>query len=84
MFDSDRRTLGRYTGSAMVAETGQPGEDAGGRGDAPATVSLPSSTVGSVVLPDSRSDAAVSWGLGSKLLMVALLKLREPECQPFI
>jgi hypothetical protein len=66
----------------MVAETGQLNEDADGRGDAEVAPSEASIAVGSGVLPDSGSEGT---GLvGSQSLITGLLKLRNPECQPFV
>jgi hypothetical protein len=63
IFDSGRRILGRLPGSAMVADIGQPDEDARGRGDAEAAPTKPSTTVDPDVLPESGSVGRASPGL---------------------
>jgi hypothetical protein len=85
IFDSGRRILGRLPCSAMVAEIGQPDEDAGRRRDAEAAPNILSTTVDPDVLPESGLVGRASRELvGSYSLMTVLLKLLKPECEPFM
>jgi hypothetical protein len=59
IFESDSRILGRLPCSAMIAEIGQPDEDADGRGDAKAAPSKSPTGVGPDVSHDPRSRRLV-------------------------
>ncbi|HXN61740.1 MAG TPA: hypothetical protein VN886_14945 [Acidimicrobiales bacterium] len=80
IFDSGCRILGRLPRSRMGTGIGQPDEDVGGGGDAEAAPSEPVTTVG----PADDVHVPNSGPFGSLLLMTALLKLRKPECRPFM
>lgn len=62
IFDSGRRTAGRFACSAMVTDIVQSDDGASETDPVEVVVSEPSTTVGPAVLPSSGPEERTSWG----------------------